>query len=78
MDNKKLEIAEDYLVITLKNAAIKLVGESMANLETISNPDELKKTIKNTIYQNFRDLEGQIKAFDCGVKFVYRPQPVKK
>jgi len=78
MDNKKLEIAEDYLIITLKNAAVKLVGECMANLETISNPDELKKTVKNTVYQNFRDLEGQIKAFDCGVKFVYRPQPVKK
>ena len=78
MDNKKLEIAEDYLVITLKNAAVKLVGESLAEFETISNPDEFKKSLKNCIYQNFRDLEGQIKAFDCGVKFVYRPQPVKK
>ena len=66
----KLEIAEDYLDETLKHAAIKLVGEIMGNLETISNPEELKKSVKNTIYQNFRDLNGQIHAFDCGVRFV--------
>jgi hypothetical protein len=73
----KLEIADDYLEQTLKHAAIKLVGETLANLETISNPDEAKAAIKNTIYQNFRDLNGQIRAFDCGVRFVRGPLSVK-
>jgi len=73
----KLEIADDYLDSVLKQAAGKLVGETLANLETISNPEEAKATIKNTIYQNFRDLNSQIRAFDCGVKFI-RPLPVKK
>ena len=66
----KLEISEDYLDETIRHAATKLVGEVCSNLETITNPEELKKTVKNTIYQNFRDLDGQIRAFDCGVRFV--------
>lgn len=66
----KLEIDDVYLRNTIDTAATKLVGELCANLETISNADELKKTAKNTIYQNFRDLTAQIRAFDCGVKFI--------
>ena len=66
----KLEIAEDYLDEVIKHAGIKLVGEALSNMETITNPEELKKSIKNTIYQNFRDLNAQIHAFDCGVKFI--------
>lgn len=66
----KLEIADDYLTEVINHAASKLVGESMSAFENVSNHDELKKVIKNTIYQNFRDLEAQVRAFDCGVKFV--------
>jgi len=75
--NNKLEISEDYLMVTLNSAAVKLVGEVMSNFDSISNPEDLKKTVKNTVYQNFRDLSGQIKAFDCGVKF-YTPRQLSK
>jgi hypothetical protein len=74
----KLEIDELYLSQTIDVAARKLVGELCSNLETISNPAELKTTAKNTIYQNFRDLLAQIKAFDSGVKFVREPHTVNK
>ena len=70
MGNIKLEIAEDYLDEVIRHAGNKLVGELMSAMETISNPEELKKSVKNTVYQNFRDLNGQIHAFDCGVKFI--------
>lgn len=69
MDNK-LEISEQYLDDVLKSASIKLVGETMCDFETITNLNELKQSVKNTIYQNFRDLQAQIKAFNCGVKFI--------
>jgi len=72
----KLEIAEDYLVDVLKQASIKLVGETMANFDNISNTEDLKKSVKNTIYQNFRDLNGQIRAFDCGVRFIKTHRPL--
>lgn len=66
----KLEIAEVYLDDALRHAASKLVGELMSQFESISNLNELKICVKNTVYQNFRDLQGQIKAFDAGVKFI--------
>jgi hypothetical protein len=67
--DKKIEISEEYLNDALKAASVKLVGETMSNFETISNLAELKQVVKNTIYQNFRDLQAQINAFNSGVKF---------
>jgi hypothetical protein len=75
--DKKLEISEEYLDGALKSASIKLVGETMSNFEAISNLVELKQVVKNTIYQNFRDLQAQIKAFNCGVKFI-SPRSINK
>jgi GMP synthase PP-ATPase subunit len=66
----KLEISKTYLDEALKASSIKCVGEVCSNLETVSKPEELKQTIKNTIYQNFRDLKAQIEAFNSGVKFI--------
>ena len=68
--DKKLEISEEYLDGALEAASKKLVGETMSNFEAISNLGELKQVVKNTIYQNFRDLQAQIKAFNSGVKFI--------
>jgi len=67
----KLLLSKDYLNEALKCSSIKCVGEVCSNLETITNPEELKQTVKNTIYQNFRDLKAQIEAFDSGVKFIH-------
>lgn len=72
----KLEISDSYLNDVLKSAAIKQVGEVMSLFETISDINELKLAVKNSIYQNYRDLNGQVRAFDSGVRFV-RSCPVK-
>lgn len=69
MENK-LEISEKYLNDSLESAGVKLVGEVMSNFESITNQTDLKKVVKNTIYQNFRDLKAQIMAFNSGVKFI--------
>lgn len=70
MVTRKLEIAETYLNDVLKRSSIKTVGEVLTRIETISDINELKAAIKDTIYENFRDLKTEIRAFDCGVKFV--------
>jgi GMP synthase PP-ATPase subunit len=75
MENK-LEISKEYFDEVIKHASIKLVGEVCSNMETITNPEELKQTIKNTIYQNFRDLKAQLEAFNNGVQFI-RPRQTK-
>ena len=68
--DKKLEISEDYLDSVLKAAGTKMVGETLAIIEVVKNIDDIKQLVKNNIYQNFRDLQAQIKAFDSGVKFI--------
>lgn len=68
--DKKLEISEEYLNNALKSASVKLVGETMSNFESITSILELKQVVKNTIYQNFRDLQAQLLAFNSGVKFI--------
>ena len=73
MENK-LEISESYLLDCLKSGSNKMVGEVMSKFETITNLDELKIVVKNTIYENFRDLKAQMMAFDSGVKFI-KPSP---
>ena len=78
MEQIKLEISKQYLDECLKSSSVKCVGECMASMEQISNPVELKQVIKNTIYQNFRDLKGQIDAFDSGVKFITQPRTLTK
>ena len=67
---KKLEISEIYLNDCIKSASTKLVGETMSKFESISNLAELKIVVKNTIYENLRDLKAQINAFNSGVKFI--------
>ena len=74
---KKLEISEIYLNDCIKSASTKLVGETMSKFENITNIEELKIVVKNTIYENFRDLKAQMMAFDSGVKFM-TPRPSTK
>jgi hypothetical protein len=65
-----LEVSESYMNEVITSASTKLVGEILSNFDSISNQEELKKMIKNTVYQNFRDLKAQVRAFDCGVRFI--------
>lgn len=78
MENQKFELSQEYFDKVTEAASKKLVGEILSNVETIkSNKDELKQSIKNTVYQNFRDLKAQLEAFNDGVKFIYSPKTTK-
>lgn len=68
--DKKLEISEEYLNNCIKAAGTKMVGETLAIIEVVKNLEDVKQLVKNNIYQNFRDLQSQINAFDSGVKFI--------
>lgn len=68
---KQIILDEDYLLKSIEESAKKMVGESMAHFETgNTNLDSIKKSVKNSIWQNFRDFAVQLKAFNEGVKFV--------
>lgn len=69
MENK-LEISEAYLDQILKASASSLVGEIMKRFEILENKDAVKADTKELVYEKFRELKGQIKAFNSGVKFI--------
>lgn len=68
--DEKLEISEVYLDQVLKSSAISLVGEVMKRFEILDDKDAVKADAKELIYEKFRELKSQIKAFNSGVKFI--------
>lgn len=66
----KLQVSEEYLDQVLKSSAASLVGEIMKRFEILDNASDIKADTKELIYEKFRGLKSQIKAFNFGVKFV--------
>ena len=67
---QKLEISESYLDEALTNASKTLVGKIMKRFETLGDKETIKIQSKELIYELFRDLKAQLKAFNCGVQFI--------
>ena len=78
MENEKLEISAKYLEDCINASSSKLVGEVMRKFETLSKQEEIKQAVKDCVYENFRDMKAQIRAFNYGVKFISTPKPDKK
>ena len=67
---EKLEIGEAYLDEALSTASKTLVGKIMKRFETLEDKETIKVQSKELVYELFRDLKAQLKAFNCGVKFI--------
>jgi hypothetical protein len=67
---EKLEISEVYLDEALSTASKTLVGKIMKRFETLDDKETIKIQSKELVYELFRDLKAQLKAFNCGVKFI--------
>jgi hypothetical protein len=67
---EKLEISEVYLDEALSTASKTLVGKIMKRFETLEDKETIKVQSKELVYELFRDLKAQLKAFNCGVKFI--------
>lgn len=70
MENKEYRISEKYLDDALDKASRTLVGKVMKRFEILDNNEEIKKVIKELIYENYRVLKAIIKSFSTGVKFI--------
>lgn len=67
MENKKLEISEEYLSEILDFIGRSLVGKVMKRYEIIENRDVLKSELKELIYEEIRNLKNLILAHDRGL-----------
>ena len=72
---EKLEISEAYLDQVLQKSASSLVGEVMKRFEILEDKEAIKADSKELIYEKFRELKSQIKAFNFGVKFITPKTP---
>ena len=66
---QKLEISEAYLDEALAQSSKTLVGKIMKRFETLDDKETIKIQTKELVYELFRDLKAQLKAFNSGVKF---------
>lgn len=66
-------VSEQFLDEALSNNSKCLVGKVCKRFEICSDQEQLKKEIKELIYENYRELKENIKSFCHGVRFVTRP-----
>ena len=66
-------VSKEYLDRVIDSSARSLVGKAMKRFEIIEDKEEIKKAIKEVIYENYRELKELVKAFSYGVKF--KPTP---
>lgn len=68
----KYEISEKFLEDALEKSSRSLVGTIMKRFEIFKDKNAVKASIKELIYENFRNLKNILKSFDNGVKFISR------
>ena len=71
---KKYTVSEKYLDDLIDKASRNLVGKIMKRFEILSNNEDIKKSIKELCYENYRIFKEFIKSFSCGVEFKTPPK----
>ena len=63
-------ISKEHLDKICKESAKVLVGETMKRFEIFDDKEDVKKEVKELIYESIRHLKKLIEAFSSGVKFI--------
>ena len=71
---EEYRITEKFLDEAIDKASRALVGMVMKRFEIFDDNDDIKKSIKELIYENYRVLKDLIKSFSFGVKFKTIPK----
>lgn len=64
------KISEKFLDEIINKCSKSLVGITMKRFEIHDNKEEIKREIKELIYESYRNLKNLIKSFDTGIKFI--------
>ncbi len=64
--NKDLIISEQYLKEVLDHRGSSLVGKILKRFEILEDKNAIKATMKELIYEEFRQLKEIMVAFDSG------------
>lgn len=74
MENKII-LTKEFLDELLENVSTKTVGELLSIVETVLENDEeksklIKRLLKNSVYQKFREISCRIEAYQKGIDFI--------
>jgi len=72
------KINKRYLETLIKAKSNSIVGRVLARIESISDQDELKKVVKDTIWEENRDLLTTIEAYHNGILFSIQQKDITK
>ncbi len=68
--SEELRVSKKYLEEIIRKASNSLVGRCMKRFEIFDNNADIKKAIKELIYESYRDSKGLIESFEKGIKFI--------
>ncbi len=71
---EEYKISEKYLDEIIDKSSRSLVGTVMKRFEIFKEKEEIKSSIKELIYEHYRNLKGLIQAFSTGVRFTSKPK----
>lgn len=66
---EEYRISQEYLDKVVDACSRSLVGKIMKRFEIFDKKDDVKKSIKELIYENYRELKTLIESFSLGIKF---------
>ncbi|KKM13178.1 hypothetical protein LCGC14_1718910 [marine sediment metagenome] len=72
MDN--LQLSKEFLEKVLNSNSRALVGRVMKRFEILSHSGDIKKSIKELIYESYRITKSQLESFSYGVEFKSPPK----
>jgi len=68
-DKRKKEILLNYMEEILSRSSKKLVGKCLKRFEIINDLPTLKNSIKELIYESFRDMIDVFYSYKNGIEF---------
>jgi len=71
---EEYKINEKFLDDILTKTSRTLVGMVCKRFEILENKEDIKKSVKELIYENARNIKALIKSFNSGVEFKSKPK----
>ena len=73
-----MEISKEHLEKVINVSSRALVGRVMKRFEIFNNKDDIKRSLKELIYENYRETQALIESFSFGVEFKTRESKESK
>jgi len=74
---EEFRVSSEHLDNIINGCSRSLVGKVMKRFEIFEDKEDIKKSIKELIYENYREVKALIESFSQGVRFIAPPKDLK-